>query len=165
MFVLLKAFLMVISNMVMKFLNFAIYQEFKVGSSGNNYGLQVSMYSGSAGKSRALVLLSNSWFLRVFYISENVNVYFTNSWTNTRHVCTLLKAFLMVIPNMVMKFLNFEIIWTFCNILYYMSSAHACRMVGKVLRTSRTFSSPTPYIYRRLVSLRYQPFVQYHGQR
>ena len=74
---------------------------------------------------RALVSLSKI----VFAISHfwNFNGYFTNYWTNTRHVCTLLNVFLTVIPNMGMKFHNFEIVYQICYI-FDLSSALACRM-------------------------------------
>ena len=45
------------------------------------------------------------------------------------HVCTHLNAFLMVIPNMVMKFYNFEIVHNFCKILH-VSYALASRIVS-----------------------------------
>ena len=50
------------------------------------------------------------WAKSVFTFSTfwNFNVYFMNYWTNTRHVCTYLNAFLIVIPNIVMKFQHFD---------------------------------------------------------
>ena len=48
--------------------------------------------------------------------------YFRNYWTNTRHVGTYLNAFLMVIPNMVMKFNSFDICYKICYI-FDMSAA------------------------------------------
>ena len=51
---------------------------------------------------------------RLFPFSNfrNVNVYFTTSWTNIRHVCTYLNAFFLVFSNMVMEFHNFDILFT-----------------------------------------------------
>ena len=57
--------------------------------------------------------------------------YFTNYWTNTRHVCTHLIAFSMVIPIIVMKFNNCDIFWYFFDILN-LSSAHVCRVVIEI---------------------------------
>ena len=42
---------------------------------------------------------------------------------------TYLNAFFMVIPNILMKFNNFEVVWQFCDI-FDLSSAHACRVVS-----------------------------------
>ena len=61
-------------------------------------------------------------------VSDIFNCYFTICWTNTRHVGTHLNAFLMVIPNMVMKFHNFDIFTKFVKFLTYLSSAIACRV-------------------------------------
>ena len=53
--------------------------------------------------------------------------YLINYLTNTRHVGTYLNVFLMVIPNMDMKFQNVDIFDRICQILN-LSSALACRM-------------------------------------
>ena len=45
----------------------------------------------------------------------------------TRHVCTLLNAFLMVIWNIVAEFQDFDIFVTFYEMVN-LSSAHACRL-------------------------------------
>ena len=63
-----------------------------------------------------------------YKIVQNFNGYFTNYYANTRHVCTYLNAFSTVIPNMVMRFRNFEFCKQFCEILDYLSSAHAPRV-------------------------------------
>ena len=42
--------------------------------------------------------------------------YFMNYKTNTRHVCTRFNAFLMVIPNIELKFNIFEFFKKFCDI-------------------------------------------------
>ena len=73
----------------------------------------------------ALVLLGKIVF--VFSNFWNFNAYFTNLWTNNRHVCTYLNVFLMVIPNMVMKFHNFEIFYQFFYI-FALSSALTCHV-------------------------------------
>ena len=70
-------------------------------------------------RTRALVLLSKIVF--AFWHFWQVNGYFTIYWTNIRYVCTYLIAFLMEIPNMVMKFNNFDIVYKFVNCL-------ACRL-------------------------------------
>ena len=69
------------------------------------------------------------WFHHVVYhivISKykNFNNYFTNCLTNTRHVCTHLNAFFMLISNVPMNFSNFEF---FKNIWWHfgLSSTHA----------------------------------------
>ena len=46
----------------------------------------------------------------------------------TRYVCTYLNAFLMVIPNMAMKFNNFDIFYQICK-LFHLSPALACRVL------------------------------------
>ena len=49
---------------------------------------------------------------KVYVISQKAGIYFTEKkyfcslFLNTWHICTYLNAFLMVIPNMVMKFLE-----------------------------------------------------------
>ena len=50
-------------------------------------------------------------------------LFLTYSWTNTRHVCTYLNEFHVVIPNIVMKFNNVVIFWQFC-VIFDVSSAH-----------------------------------------
>ena len=58
-----------------------------------------------------------------FFVSQNVKPFNTN----TRHVCTNLNAFPMLIPTMVMEFNNLDICWHFCELLD-LSSAHTCRV-------------------------------------
>ena len=55
--------------------------------------------------------------------------YFTNYETNTRYVCTFPKLICHCasIPNMVMKFNDFDIIYTICY-MFDLSSAFACRV-------------------------------------
>ena len=70
-----------------------------------------------------IFLFQNS--LNSKHVSENV------LYTNTRHVCTFtrLNAFVMMIPNIVTIFKNFDI----CYLLFDLSSTNACRVVsGKV---------------------------------
>ena len=54
-------------------------------------------------------LKSSCIMLFIFTKRKNVNVYFMTYCTNTRLVWTYLNAFSMVIPNIIMKFHNFEI--------------------------------------------------------
>ena len=61
------------------------------------------------------LLMKKSLFLSS--ILSNFSIHFKNYWTDTRHVCTYLNAFSMVIPNIVMKFNNFDIYWKLCVIL------------------------------------------------
>ena len=64
----------------------------------------------------------------VFTIFFNFETYFSSYWTNTRHICTYLNAFLTAIPNIVTKLLSIWCICKKCNILD-LWSAHACRML------------------------------------
>lgn len=50
--------------------------------------------------------------------------YFTNYWTNSRHVWTCLDAFLTAIRNTVLKLINFDIFWQFYDI-FDLPSAHS----------------------------------------
>ena len=61
---------------------------------------------------RALVLPNK--IVLVFSKFKHFTGYFRNYWTNTRHVGIYLIAFLMVIPNMVIKFNNFDIFYKIC---------------------------------------------------
>ena len=86
--------------------------------------VEVMMLGFLTVRTRALVLLTVKIVFALWNF-WNFNVYFTIYWTDTRHVCTYFNAFFMVIPNMVMKFHNFE----FCNKIGYvfdLSSALAC---------------------------------------
>ena len=67
----------------------------------------------------------------VFLNLQHFKAYFRNNFTNTRNDCAYLTAFLIAIPNKVMKFLYFDyFFWgQFCDILD-MSSAHYCREVS-----------------------------------
>ena len=58
-------------------------------------------------------------------VSQNTQN-FTHFKLNSRHVCTYLNVFPVVIQNIVMKFNYLVIFWTFCELLD-LSSAHACR--------------------------------------
>ena len=80
-------------------------------------------------RTRGLVLLSKSLF--AFSYFWNFNGYFTSKWTNTRHICTYLNEFFIVVPNMVMKFHNFDIFYKLC-LLFDLSSAHARRIVSVI---------------------------------
>ena len=67
-----------------------------------------------------------AWFYwsKVYLLSQNIlvfNGYFTNKWTNTRHFCTYLNTFFIVVSNMLIKFHKF------C-LFVDLSSALACRV-------------------------------------
>ena len=70
-------------------------------------------------RTRALVLMSK--IVLAFSHFWNFNGYFTNYWTNTKHVCTYLNAFFIEVSNMAMKFYNFDI---FTNFVTYLT----CRL-------------------------------------
>ena len=88
---------------------------------------------------------------KIVFVSQNSQT-FTNFSTNTRHVCTYLNAFLMVIPSIVTKFQTFDIFehfvtfcivvcsecWYFLKIVwhFHLSSAVMPAARGKVLRLS-----------------------------
>ena len=72
-----------------------------------------------------LVLVGFSHF--AFSHFWNFSGYFTNQWTNTKYVCIYFNVFLMVVPNMVMKFQHFDIFLQICYI-FDPSSAIACRV-------------------------------------
>ena len=61
---------------------------------------------------------------------SDFKIYFTNYYTYPRHVCTYLKVFCIVTPNLVMKFKNIEIFDIFCEILD-LSFAHAFHLTWK----------------------------------
>ena len=50
---------------------------------------------------------------RLFSLNSKIEI---NYQTKTKHTCTYLNAFLMVIPNMAMKFHNFDIFYTIFEI-------------------------------------------------
>ena len=79
----------------------------KVGNDRKNsliWNLSVHHSYGSMLTLTMLVLVLLNKRLTAFSHFWYFNAYFIYQWTNTRHVCTYLNAFLMVIPNKVMKF-------------------------------------------------------------
>ena len=65
----------------------------------------------------------------VIFLEILNNSHFRNYETNTRYIGTYLNAFLMVIPNMVMKFNNFDLFYQICT-HFDLSSALACRVLS-----------------------------------
>ena len=67
---------------------------------------------------------------KVRFLSRNF--YFTNLWTNIKHVCILLNAFHMAIPNMVMKLQNVDIFVIGCSVIGVFVWVWAVVFVGSV---------------------------------
>ena len=88
-----------------------------------------------------------------FYQTLNFCNYFRNYQTNTWHVCTYLNAFIMMISNIVMKFNNFDIFFTFCEMFDPSLSAHACRLVSVM--------GVTPLVRRINVKKKVELFCNY----
>ena len=76
---------------------------------------------------------------------------FTNFLTNTRHVWTNLNAFLMVIPNIVTKFQNFDIFEHFLTFCY-------CRLLPPAAWKGLTLCTREASASRRQDSRKYQKY-------
>ena len=93
-------------------------------------------------QTRPLLLLSK--ILYPFSNFRNVNVYFTTSWTNIRHVCTYLKAFFLVFSNMVMEFHNFDILFT--NLVTFLTCCLHSPAAWKALTTKELYKPLFIYV-------------------